>query len=252
MRTVAYLRQKKLLEMFLEHEFLRYSEIKSAFCDVSVSTIKRDLKALAADGQLRLVRGGAVKINAQREPAGFDVPLNTKMMLHTEEKERIAKFAASLVEDGDVIFIDSSTTAIPIVRYLGDKNVTIVTSSINILQSIQSEKHKIVLLGGEFNMSTGSVVGSWAETMLSSIFFDKAFIGGNGFSERGGVTTPDFRESTKKKIIYKNSKIAYFLMDSSKAGKTTLSKAMDLDEANIITDKDNELLEKFNSYYIAT
>ena len=89
-------------------------------------------------------------------------------------------------------------------------------------------------------------------SVLSSILFDKAFIGGNGFSERGGVTTPDFRESTKKKIIYKNSKIAYFLMDSSKAGKTTLSKAMDLDEANIITDKDNELLEKFNSYYIAT
>lgn len=251
MEMVAYERQKKLLEMIDQDEFVKLNDMKKALDGVSESTIKRDLKVMAEKGQIELVRGGAAKTTGQPGRASLDLPIDEKSRLYTEQKERIARFAATLVQDGDTIFIDSSTTATPLVRYLGSRSVTIVTSSITILQNTLEDNLNIILLGGEYNRQTGSVVGALTETMLSTLFFDKAFIGANGFSEIGGITTPDFRESAKKQIVCRNSKIAYFLMDSSKAGNTTLSKCLDLGEANLITDDKNDLLEKFKSYYIA-
>ena len=239
---IPYLRQKMILDMLQENEIVYINDLKEAMSDVSESTIKRDLRTLAQESRVELLQGGAVKLLGEKGGLSFDMPMNRKEQLNKEGKEKIAEYAASLVNSGEVIFLDTSSTVAPMVKYLKDKEVTIVTTSIRLPVMVQSENLRFYLVGGDYNKLTESVLGSSTDELLSSMYFDKAFVGANGFSEAAGITTPDFRESTKKRIVLQNSKETYFLMDASKANVTTFSRVISLEECNLITDKELDLL----------
>lgn len=247
----AYLRHKRIFEIVCEREFIKFADLKEEMGGIPDSTLKRDLKTMEENGLIKRVHGGAVKLPGLSAAHMEETPMEKKSVLYTEEKERIARFAASLVEEQDVIYVDASSTVTPMLRYLEEKPLTVVTSSVYVLKELKSDRHRAIILGGEYNRKSQSVVGSYTETMLSGMYFHKAFVGANGFADPGGITTPDFRESVKKQMICKNSDIAYFLMDGSKEGVRALCKSLELAEANLITDRENSLLDKFRSYHIA-
>jgi len=179
------------------------------------------------------MRGGAVRI----KQGDFDEPVVKKKLLNSEAKETIARKAAELVEDGDCVYIDSGTTTVAMLKYLHGKNITIVSSSTQLIENMLIKGAKCILLGGEVGDDLESVFGAVTEKMISTMYFDKAFIGGNGYVEDGGVYTYDANEARKKEVAKDYSRVAYVLMDTSKKNKYAFSKAFDLSECILITEE---------------
>lgn len=244
---IPYMRRKRILDLLKKKEVLYIDNLIENFSEVSESTIRRDLKHLEEDGYLDPLRGGAVKLRT----TSYDMPLQKKKELHTKEKIKIARYAASLVKQGDVIYIDSGTTTLQMIKYLKDKKVKIVTSNTVFINNIYECKFDCILLGGQVFPELGSVGGSITERQLKEMYFDKAFVGASGYNLDSGINTPDTREATKKRIVKDHSKTTYVLVDGSKAYKQTFCKAFDLDECIIITDEENDILKENSEYIIA-
>lgn len=243
---IPYVRRKKILEEFEKKEVVYVADLAKSFKNISVSTIRRDLRSLAQEEQIVMLRGGAAKLKT----GSFDLPIQAKQLLNIDEKNKIAKYAASLVMDGEVIYIDSGTTPLHMMKYLKNKQITVVTSNTQVINELMETKITCIIVGGEITKTLGSVVGTITDELLSKMFFDKAFLGASGYSVQGGINTPDIREANKKKIVKHNSKETYVLIDSSKANKTTFCKAFEIDECIIITDKTNEVLEKHAKFIV--
>lgn len=245
---IPYVRRQRILAQLEAKEIVYLHELCELFRGTSEATIRRDLKALEEEGFIDVLRGGAAKLRT----IAYEIPLTTKERLHTKEKEQIARYAASLVDVGEIIYIDSGTTTLAMVKYLMDKKVTIVTSNTQVLPMLTGDcAFTCVSLGGEVSPVLGSVAGPITEVQLSQLFFDKAFLGGSGYTAKSGITTPDLREARKKRLVMEHAKKTYVLMDSSKAGKQTLCKCLDFSECIIITDEQNEILENHASYIVA-
>ena len=137
------------------------------------------------------------------------------------------------------------------VKYVKSKDITIVSTNALIAQELEGGRAKCILIGGELLLSTASLVGPMTDSELENMYFDKAFIGASGFSLEAGINTPDPREAKKKQIVKKNSKETYVLMDSSKSGKSTLCKALELKEVTIICEKETPILLEAGNYLLA-
>ncbi|WP_313999464.1 DeoR/GlpR family DNA-binding transcription regulator [uncultured Paenibacillus sp.] len=244
---IPYVRRKQILEEVEKKEIVYVEELAQTMKNTSLSTIRRDLRILAEDGQIELLRGGGVRI---KEDA-YETPIQTKEMLNIEKKDQIAKFAASLVNDGDVIYIDSGTTVLEMIKYLKHKNIKIITSNTKVFAQIADAAFSCIVLGGEVTKSLASIAGAMTDTLLGGMFFDKAFLGASGYNLKSGINTPDLKEAKKKEIVKNNSAETYVLVDSSKAGKTTFCRAFGIEECIIITDESNEILEKNAKYFVA-
>ena len=242
---IPYVRKQKIIAA-LEKTELLYVEQLAELLGISISTVRRDVRRLAEEGMISALRGGAVKLKR----GSYDTPLETKQLLNSDRKQRIARYAASLVATGDAIYLDSGTSVLYMAKYLRKKKITVVTSNTKAVDELLDSAATLITLGGEINKQLGSVVGSAAEMMLRSMYFDKAFLGASGYSLLGGVSTPDAREAMKKTIVHERSKDAYVLADASKAGMTSFCKAFDLSDAVLITDEENDCLKDCKQYFV--
>lgn len=151
--------------------------------EVSVETIRRDLRILDEKGMVRRTYGGAV----MREQTTWDLPFNERMMLHYEQKNSIAKEAVLLLENGDSVFIDGNTTCYTLSHYIPpEMELMIVTNSpaiiLNMLQ--MKSRSKLFLIGGEVS-SEGMTTGYKLHQELKQYRFDKAFFSCMGISTQG-------------------------------------------------------------------
>lgn len=250
---IPYMRKKYILENLDNKEITYFEQIYKWFDNISESTIRRDLKFLEKEGNIELLRGGGVKLIKNKSEQVEDMPNEIKKNINTEKKEKIAKYAASLIEDGDVIYLDSGTTCLFMLKFIDiKKKLTIVTSNIDIINSGRKrlENIKIIVAGGELDNIIGSLNGTIAEDNMSKLYFDKSFVGGTSINAISGVSTPDLNEARKKQIAKANARESYCLIDSSKFGNFSMCSVFSLDNCNIITDCYNSLLEKCNSYVI--
>lgn len=248
---IPFERQQMMLKLLESGEVVSLDTLMAEIPDISESTIRRDLKALEANDQITLLRGGGVCL---KHSTSFDVPVSSKTERNVNEKERIAKKAASFVKDGDSIFLDSGSTVLCMLPYLQNKKVTIVTTNVMVpqrMQQLQSNDISCIILGGNLKVSTGSTIGTMTNDALRQYFFDEAFIGISGISDRAGMSTPDDREAEKKRIAVRNSRRSYILTDSSKMGITTMCKVFELGEVPIICDKAIEPVLSTGNYIIA-
>lgn len=229
---IPYLRKSNILEYINRHEVVYMEDLAKEF-SVSVSTVRRDLGELEQEGYISMLRGGAVKV-AKTE---YDAPVVRKKLLNREVKETIAKKAAALVDDGDTIYIDSGTTTSAMFKYLRNKTATIVTSGLPDTEEIQKGKYNVLFLGGDLLPELESVVGTLTEKLLSDMYFEKAFIGTNAYSDEFGVFTFDVREARKKQLVKEHSDTVYLLADTSKAGKKAFSKVFELGECILINEQ---------------
>lgn len=244
---IPYERRQKMLQLLEMKEIVSLEDFCKELQDVSESTIRRDLKTLVSEGQITLLRGGG----AQLKKGSYEIPVNSKAIQNVNEKERIAKYAASLVKDGEAIYLDAGSTALRMVKHLRNRDVTIVTTNALIFPELQETSIECFMVGGEINISTASVSGTTTNSTLMRNYFDKAFLGASGFSEQAGVNTPDVREAEKKQIVRNNAAQSYVLVDSSKGGKSTLCKVFELGEVPIICDKELDILVASGNYIVA-
>lgn len=201
----------------------------------SASTVRRDLNHLAERGLLIKIHGGAMPC-IDKFSFG-EQNIEEKSHLYNDEKTAIAKYAASLIEDGDFVFIDAGTTTEKMIDYISAKNVTFVTNAFVHAKKLAQRDFKVFLPAGEIKLTTEAIVGAECVSSLQAYNFTKSFIGANGISLSAGVSTPDRNEASIKAEVIRHSMNAYILSDHSKFDQITSVTFTDLDKVIIITDK---------------
>lgn len=207
-------------------------------CEVtgaSEATIRRDLTVLARQGKLNKVHGGAVL--AGEEFRGEELDMETKQQLNMEEKRRIARYAAGLVTDEDVVYLDAGSTVMLMADHVQAQKALFVTNSIECAARLTRRGLRVYVLGGMLKPGTVALVGTEALLSLKRYNFTKAFLGVNGVALHQGFTTPDPEEAAVKAMAARRAREVYVLADASKFGAITAAEMFPLEDAGVITDR---------------
>ena len=232
-------RHRIILDLLEKQEVVKLQEFVDATSS-SESTIRRDLSQLESQRKLKRVHGGAALLQQKRE----ELSVSEKSTKNLQEKLEIAKHAASLIRDGDCIFLDAGTTTLQMIPYIEAKDVVVVTNGITHLEALLENSIPTYLTGGFVKQRTRALVGRGAVMGMEQYSFDKSFIGVNGIHLTYGYTTPDPEEAFVKRLAIQLSQQAYMLADHTKWNESTFSKIADLHEAAIITSECDEELWK--------
>ena len=202
-------RQSEILRVLQESGEVSVDRLASQF-GVSLSTIRRDLNALSAEGLLKRVRGGG---NIEPDP----VPFGDVAGQFQPEKARIAARAAELVSDGDVVVIDIGTTTALLARQLRGKHITVLTSSLAVVDQLADDDSiELIVLGGVVRKNYHSMVGILTEQALSQLRAHICFMGTSGLRRDGFVMDSTGIEVPVKKAMISSSERTVVLADGSK------------------------------------
>ena len=201
----------------------------------SEATIRRDLTALAKQGKLSKVHGGAVLMSGEFHNEELD--MDTKRGLYAEEKDRTAQDAAGLIGDEDVVFLDAGTTILRMAQHLRTSKALFLTNSIECACRLMERNLRTCVLGGTLKAGTMALIGAETLETLRRYNFTKAFLGANGVTIAQGFTTPDPEEAAVKALAADRAQSVYVLADSSKFGQVTAAVMFPIEAASIITDR---------------
>ncbi|GHV71153.1 galactitol utilization operon repressor [Spirochaetia bacterium] len=195
---------------------------------LSEVTIRGDLKALEEKGWVNRKRGGAA--------AAMHRDILERQRVYPEQKSAIARTAAELVRDGDVIMIEAGTTTALIARYLaGKRDIHIVTNSTLVFSYARMNPNlQITMTGGEFRRPTESLVGPIALETIARLNVRLAFVGTDGFTLERGMTTHLMEGAEIVKAMKAHAKTTVLTADSSKYGKIGFSSVLPLSAMDLI------------------
>ena len=219
----AYARHQSILEIVQQYESVRVTDLAEQL-QVSESTIRTDLETLDEQGYLIRVRGGA--INKQGHTQSQPSPLlSLKALQNADAKQTIARWAASMVEDGDVIMLDASSTVLHIAPFLYDRrNLTIFTNGIFVAQELSKEpSNTVIVLGGILHPDGNAITGEISKQMLRDYHVETAFVSCSGFTPQLGFFEMDMREAQMKTLMLQAAQRRVALLDSSKIGHIGLT-----------------------------
>lgn len=234
MALLAEQRMDRILEELSHQESVSVAYL-SRVIGVSEATVRRDLTELAHRGKLNKVHGGALPVKEtffSEEPT-----MEMKRQLHVPEKKRIAQYAASLIRDDDVVFLDAGTTVMYMAGYIRAPRATFVTNSVECIRRLPRMGLRTYVLGGVLKPGTLAVIGGEAMEGLKRYNFTKAFLGTNGISLAQGFTTPDPEEAMVKALAAARSQQTWVLADSSKFDVVTAAVTLPLEGASVVTDR---------------
>lgn len=235
-------RHRIILQLLKEKSVVKIQEIMD-ITNTSESTIRRDLSQLEEQKFLKRIHGGASRLQGKlQEPS-----MSEKSSKNLHEKRSIAKYAASLVEEGDSIYLDAGSTVIEMIEFLPLKNIVVVTNGLMHLKPLLNKGISTFLIGGLIKPNTNAFIGRGALASLDLYRFDKCFMGVNGIHPQFGFTTPDQEEAMVKQKAISLSREAYVLADNTKFAEISFAKIADIHEASIIT---NELEEETQNQYV--
>ncbi len=229
------LRLQIILDLLNENEYVSLHELMEKTSS-SESTIRGDLVYLEKEGKITRLHGGAKSIQ-DKKTSLKELNMNEKASLHVDEKNKIAKFAASLIKDNTLVYIDAGTTTSCLCDYIKSSGNIFVTNSMTIAQKLTKRKYKVYVTGGEIKLSTDAFVGSFPVETIKRFTFDIGFFGANAISLSQGYTTPDYEEAMIKKTALNRSIKAYVIADDSKLGFEQGVKFASFNEATLITNK---------------
>ncbi len=241
-------RLRRMEQYILEKENVSMEDLCTEF-DVSMNTVRLDVANLVKKGTIKKVYGGVCSNHRNSL-----VPFEERKMKNSEKKKLLCRAAAALVEDGDIIYVDSGTTVMYLTDYL-DKhnNVTILTNNLNvIMRAVPYENIQVICLPGILERKTNSFVSAETGKILARYNIKKAFFAATGVNENGDVTNSSSLEYEIKREAMQNSEHKYLLLDSSKYGKSALmTYAHIADMDKVIADEDinsalQELCKKYN------
>lgn len=240
-RGIMMLQQERF--QIIKDEVRRQSAVTvhdlAIMMNVSESTVRRDISSLDDAGEIKKVFGGAVAIDKTTDKGiiARESGMAEKSMLFVEEKRAIGKYAASLIEDDDFIFIDAGTTTGFLIENLENRKATYVTNGMRHAIRLSELGFRSYILAGQAKYLTEAIAGTLACESMRRYGFTKSFIGTNGIDIKKGLTTPDIEEAMVKEEAVRRSAEAYILTDSSKFGAVSSVSFADIGNVTIITDK---------------
>ena len=213
-------RRRAILDLLNREGRVLVTDLGRQF-ETSQVTIRKDLEILHARGLAHRTHGGAL---LAREGALADPTLREKEKLHRREKLRIAAAAAAMVQEGQVVILDSGTTTTAIARALRSfHNLTIVTNAVNIATELAGADAEVILIGGTLRKNSFSLVGPIAEDTLRRLNADVVFLGVDGFDVHYGLSTPNLLEAKVNRVMVEIARKVVAVCDSSKFGRRSLS-----------------------------
>ncbi|MEV8316660.1 DeoR/GlpR family DNA-binding transcription regulator [Streptomyces sp. NPDC059900] len=210
---------------------------------VSDMTVRRDLDALARQGVLEKVHGGAVPVvEASTHEPGFEA----KSGLELNAKEDIARTAASLVAPGTAIALSGGTTTYALAHHLLDvPDLTVVTNSVRVADVFHSAQRTsgrrqgaaTVVLTGGVRTPSDSLVGPVADQAIGALHFDVLFLGVHGISAEAGLSTPNLAEAETNRRLVQSARRVIVVADHTKWGTVGLSSFAALEQVDtLVTD----------------
>ncbi|MFP4697704.1 MAG: DeoR/GlpR family DNA-binding transcription regulator, partial [Eubacteriales bacterium] len=167
--------------------------------------------------------------------------LGEKINLNKEEKEIIGSYAATLVNDGQFIFLGPGTTENHIIKHLEGKNITVATNGAFHVQELIRYNINTILLGGNVLTDIAVLVGPVALNQVANMNFDKCFIGASGITLDKGISTSNIDVAEINKVVIDNSNEVFFIGDSTKFGKNSRYSFAELEEPyKLITTKQTD------------
>lgn len=210
-------RYDKILEILEDEQYVSAAELSKRLF-VSLPTIRRDLAELQQRNQITRSHGGAKKIQAEHIVA----PLNFRKTVNAASKRALCRAAAELVEDNEIIFIDSSTTTMQMADFLADKKqITVITNGISLATMLVNKGIKTYCTGGEIFQNSLAHFGSFAEQFIQRFNIDTVFFSCHGVNQNGMLTDPSLPETQIRKVAINQSKKTVFLCDKTKLSLST-------------------------------
>ena len=209
-------RQREIINLLKLHDgFATVSELCSSLY-ASESSIRRDLSALEGRGIIRRTHGGAELVTNFSNAIAF----NKRAYHNMAAKKAIAKKAASLISDGDVVFLDQSSSAFYLANEILDKSsLTVVTNNIEIVSLLSNTKIKVICSGGALSTDNRTcLVGRDAEYAFENVYADLVFFSTKSISHDGIISDCEREEVLVRNAIIKNAAKKVFLCDSEKLG----------------------------------
>ena len=200
---------------------------------VTEETIRRDLEKLDNEGLASKTYGGAVSKHTSSTP---DLPYNVREGVNVQQKKEIADKICELIRDGERIMLDSSSTALYVVKRIKEKkNLTIITNSLKILLELADKQDWTVLsTGGALKKGALSLTGSSAEKMINSYYVDTAICSCKGFDISLGITDSNESDTLIKKAMISSAERRILALDSEKFDKKSFVKVCDASEIDIV------------------
>jgi len=227
-------RRQKIRE-YLEDQGIAQSATIGRLLGVSEATVRRDLEWLEKEGVVERTHGGAMlSQHLPTEPA-----YARSALAHPEEKRRIGRAAAELVEPGDTVFVNSGTTTTQFVRALRERpglgGLTVVTNNLSAVLEAREGGWEAILIGGSFRPISNSVVGRFAVETLRQIYAAKAFLGVDGISLKFGCTTPISGEAEVARQMIEHTRGSVVIVaDHSKWGVVSNFPVASFDEIDVL------------------
>lgn len=236
-------RENSILEYLSQRREATVEELCAKFF-VSVATIRRDLKALSEDGRIIRTHGGAF-LNSF---PGESIPQELREKEYVEEKDIIAKKCLNLINDGDSVMIDASSTCLQLIKCLSaEKSIVVITNSTKASFISAKTGVKTFVTGGEVSKTSFSYVGSIAEEVIRKFNADICFFSVCSLSPNGLLTNNSTSENQLCRVMLEKSKKAVLLLNSQKIGEPKLNTLCSLSDIDyVVSEKD--ISDKFPQY----
>ncbi len=228
-------RRERIQEYLAIHQIARSVDL----CDLletSEATVRRDLEWLEQKGILERTHGGAIL--SQRML--FEQEYQQRAQHHPEEKKRIGELAASLIEDGDIVFINSGTTATQVLQHIRrDSRITVFTNNVSAIVDIGDPGFHYYLTGGELQSRSNSLAGRFALDSLGLVYANKVILGVDGVSLKHGCTVPtDPEAEVVRRMIERTKGQIIVAADRSKWGVVSNFQIANINEIDkLVTDE---------------
>lgn len=228
-------RQEQIVRQIRTNGAVRINELTRQF-GVSVETIRRDLLELERQDCLRRVHGGAVGTAAAKQYHR----LEERTEENPQQKEELSRYAAGLIREGDVLMVDSGSTAMAFAKMLAERfeHLTVITYSLHVFETLKKkEGFTLYLCAGTFLRDENAFCGPWALQMLEQFHAQTAFLFPSAISLENGVMDYDQELYHLQRAMMTHADRVVFLADSGKFEKSALLKLADVSEAGtFVTD----------------
>ncbi|MDR2553208.1 MAG: DeoR/GlpR family DNA-binding transcription regulator, partial [Treponema sp.] len=222
-------RQEKILTYITESKKANTGELASIFA-VSKVTIRRDIDMLAGQGLLIKTHGGAVSIKGTllRE-----IPFYVKAGVNADSKKAIGAAAARLIENGDIVILDSGSTTLEIAKHITKNDITVITNDIKVAMELTGKSGvQVVVSGGTLDSSVYTLLGAVSSGFFKNIRANKTFLGCDAVDMEFGVSDRTFESVNVKRAMIHAADEVIMVTDSSKLNKRVFTHLCDISEIN--------------------
>ena len=230
-------RRERIITLLREQGSVQIPALAERF-RVSTQTLRKDLNFLDDKGICTRSSGGAILRRGGLSP--IEQAIDVKRTLFAEEKVRIGRAAAALIEDDESVLLDSGTTTLQVARHIDPAaSLVVVTSDVGILNELViREKVQVLFLGGTLRRKNLSFYGTQTERALQDLHVDKLFLAADGFDIEKGLTTHFEPEALLNRMMCKAASEIIMVADSSKFGRICLHKILEPQGiAKVVTDR---------------